>query len=1058
MNSQLADAFKLYADHVRPFVVEKLKAHYGEGRPWFEAYLKSLSDRRQENILQELQKGTLPEEVVDITHLKDVFLSQREIFRDTFKRNIHKVVTWADEIVEVRNAWAHQDDIRPEDSYRTLDSIARILEIIGATDAATAVKALRDGQNRASALHTATFNPLPPWWHIATPHADIRAGQFDESTFAAKLDDVVAGTAGLEYNSPQEFFHKTYLTRELRALLQDVLRRLQGKGGEAVVQLRTPFGGGKTHALIALYHLLAHRAAVNDLPVIQDLLEKSDIPTAKVAVLVGTDLSPQKQTLWGELARQLAGEAGYALVAAADRDRISPGKEPLRELFRQCGPALILMDEILVYQVKAAGVRVGETTLQAQTFAFLQELSEVVGSMPQVALVLTFPESHLEYYDQEGAAEAFARLENIFGRVQAVRVPVQGEEIYEVIRRRLFEQVDETAVQAVIDRYVNLYRATKGLYEDAYRPEYHQRLRRAFPFHPELIRTLYERWGTLQGFQRTRGVLRLLARVVEENYRSPIARPLIGLGDIHFENPDLRAMVVSVLREANWESVITSDIIGKAAQSDRDHSGEYARQRIAETVATAIFMYSHSGGAHDGIPKPLLDLALMAPEGISRELISDALEKLRSKLFYLYEDKGRFFFRAQPNLNAVEANEKANISEMAIRERLRDCVGEVAGRGELRPIIWPTEPRDVPDDRSLKLVLYSPDHPANPEGEQFRQIIQQQATGSPRLYKNTLLHLHIRLEKWAQAEEQARTELALEAIRAHLYDTLAPSQQAELGDRLQKAKAKVPDLVRASYSEFARATDAKGTFYTDSIPAYVQKAANLVAAIVEILEMNDLLPNALDPALMIQAYGLWPEEENFLPLGTLRDYFFRLPGLPMLKDDNILAEAVIRGVQMGLFSLGLKVGESVPQIWDKEKPPTLGDIHWTENYLLARPGVLQRPQPEHDKENLTSNPRQTNIPYAPSGATERPTCQDDSTTSYAKAIRRLRIHLEPVEISQVPALVDLVAALKEAGGAVTLRAELVAESTTGLDKSKLELVVKELLSQHGFRCDWQEER
>ncbi|URR35773.1 DUF499 domain-containing protein [Thermosynechococcus sp. HN-54] len=1052
MNSQLADAFKLYANHVCPFVVDKLKAHYGEGRAWFEAYLQSLSERRRENVLQELEKGTLPEEVVDITHLKDVFLGQREVFRDTFKRHA-RVVAWVDEIVEVRNLWAHQDDIRPEDSYRTLDSIARILEIIGATEAAITVKALRDGQTRPAAPSTPTFNHLPSWWHIATPHADIRAGQFDESTFAAKLDDVVAGTAGFEYNNPQEFFRKTYLTRELRALLQDVLRRLQGKGGEAVVQLRTPFGGGKTHALIALYHLLAHRAAVNDLPVIQDLLEKNEIPTAKVAVLVGTDLSPQKHTLWGELARQLGGEDGYALVAAADRERISPSKEPLRELFRQWGPALILMDEILVYQVKAAGVRVGETTLQAQTFAFLQELSEVVGSTSDTTLVLTFPESHLEYYDQEGAAEAFARLENIFGRVQAVRVPVQGEEIYEVIRRRLFEQVDERGVEAVINRYVNLYRATKGLYEDAYRPEYHQQLRRAFPFHPELIRTLYERWGTLQGFQRTRGVLRLLARVVEENYRSPIARPLIGLGDIHFENPDLRAMVVSVLREANWEAVITSDIIGKAAQSDRDHSGEQARQRIAQTVATAIFMYSHSGGAHEGMPKPLLDLALMAPEAISRELISDALEKLRAKLFYLYEENGRFLFRAQPNLNAVLTNEMASVSEMAIREKLREYVAEVAGRGELRPIVWPYEPRDVTDDRSLKLVLYSPD--PDYSGEQFRQLIQQQATGSPRLYKNTLLHLHPRRETWARVEQEARRELALEAIRANLQSTLAPSQQTELRDRLQQVKSALPNLVRASYSEFARATDAKGTFLTEPIQAYVQTSSTLVQAVVKILERDDLLPNALDPALMVQAYGLWPEEENFLPLGTLRDYFFRLPGLPMLKDQKIIAEAVIQGVRMGLFTLGLKDGERVSQIWDKDQPPSLGDIQWIDNCVLARPGVLQRPEAQEDR--AKPNQGGTGQIYEPTDPTEQQTWQDAPTTGYATAIRRLRIHLEPVEMPQVPALVDLLQALKDAGGTVTLRAELVTESTTGLDKSKLALVVKELLAQHGFGYDWHEE-
>jgi hypothetical protein len=241
-------------------------------------------------------------------------------------------------------------------------------------------------------------------------------------------------------------------------------------------------------------------------------------------------------------------------------------------------------------------VPVGGTTLQAQTFAFFQELSEVVAATPGAALVFTFPESHLEYFDQEGAALAFERLERIFDRVKAVRVPVQGEEVYEVIRRRLFERVDEREAAKVVARYAELYRATRGLHEEAYRAEYGALMRRAFPFHPELVRTLYERWGTLQGFQRTRGVLRLLARIVELSFRSPLARPLIGLGEVALEDPDLRATIAGILREANWEAVVASDIVGKAAALDREQGGDYARLRLAQTVATAIFMYSHSGG------------------------------------------------------------------------------------------------------------------------------------------------------------------------------------------------------------------------------------------------------------------------------------------------------------------------------------------------------------------------------------------------------------------------------------------------------------------------------
>jgi hypothetical protein len=1054
MGSRLEEGLRVYAQRMGGFLVERLKERYGER--WVEAYAQALNEKRRENFLEDLRRGKAPEEVVDLVHFKDLLLGQKEVFGSLLGRSFQRAVTWADEVAEARNRWAHQDELSEEDIYRALDNMARLLEAVGDGEGATLLKALRDGRAPASPQpEAAPSGLLPPWWRLATPHADIRSGQFDESTFAAKLDDVVRGTASPEYRYADEFFRKTYLTRELKGLLQDVLKRLAGLGGEAVVELRTPFGGGKTHALIALYHLVKDAATSGALPEVQALLKEGglpDIPRARVAVLVGTELSPQGReveggvrlhTLWGELAYRLGGLEGYALVREHDEARTAPGKENLARLLSRYAPLLILMDEVLVYQVKAAGVPVGETTLQAQTFAFLQELSEVVAATPKAALVLTFPESHLEYFDQEGAALAFERLERIFDRVKAVRVPVQGEEVYEVIRRRLFERVDEREAEKVVARYAELYRATRGLHEEAYRAEYQALMRRAFPFHPELVRTLYERWGTLQGFQRTRGVLRLLARIVEQSHRSTLARPLIGLGDVALEDPDLRATIAGILREANWEAVIASDIVNKAAGLDREQGGDYARLRLAQTVATAIFMYSHSGGARDGIRRPLLDLALIYPEGISQELISDALDRLKARLFYLYENGG-FLFKAQPNLNAVLANEVAAIPEEAVREVLRETLAQVVGRGLFKPVIWPEEHRDVPDDRALKLVLH--ERPDDEEGRRLRLAIQQNAAGSPRVHRNTLVHLHPRLEGLGRAKEQARLLLALRGLKKNLWTSLGQDQRADLEERLKRVEGDLPRLLQAAYADLYKARNSQGEFRYLNIQPYVQTASTLQEAVEEVLRREDLLLSRLDLPTVVNHYRLWPEEESHLPLSALRDYFLRLPELPLLESEEVLRQAVFLAVRQGFYQLARRSGEAFSPVWCAKRPPREDEVHLNENFLLARPGTWPCGEEVVDKGEAgkgedTETDKDT-VPPPPPPKPQGPT--------------QVRYHLPNLPLDKIPVLVDLVKGLKEARGReVGLEVVLTALNPQGLDPTVLELVVRELLHQHGL--DYQEE-
>jgi hypothetical protein len=798
---------------MRTYMLRKLKGHYGSGKEWLEAYLGSFrSDSRRQNVVETLRNQTAPEDVFDIVHVKDLLLANQEVFRDDFKRSLQKAATWADEIVEVRHKHAHQQDIPADDVTRALDSIARILIGIGADDEAKRVKDLCD-----NVLESPTSTHLAPWWRHAEPHDDIKKGGFDESTFAAKLDDVVAGKAPPEYQRADEFFRKTYPTRELRGLLVDTLKRLAGTGGEAVVQIRTPFGGGKTHTLIALYHLVKSAADIEDLPDVQAILREAGlehVPRARVAVYVGADVevqpySPEEgvtiRTLWGEIAYQLGGRSGYEVVRADDEAMTSPGKRTLRALLEKYPRVLILLDEIMLYGLRAGAVKVHDSTLRAQTFAFLQTLTELVSSTPGTALVTTFPESHLEYYDPEQADTVFALLGNIFGRVEATRVPVQGEEIFEVVRRRLFHAIDENYAKNVVAAYQGLYEGYRDdLPGDVRGQDYGKRMLRAYPFHPELIDVLYERWGTMQTFQKTRGVLRLLARVIEYGFMSPAARPLIGLGDVGLEDPQLRATISQILRGSNWDPVIASDIVpndGKAYLLDKERGGEYAKHRLCQTTTTAIFMYSHSGGGERGVTEPRLRLALSQPEGISPTLLSDALSRMKGRLYYLYGNGG-WVFKVQANLNAVLSERMGQVKGRAIEERLKDAVSARAGSGLFRTIIWPEDNREIPDNPQLKLVVLSPEHAADNQDalERARFVFQNQHASGPRVQKNTVVYLAGKLEDFARARGLTRELLALEEISGDRGLELSPDQKLDLSDRLSKARDGLPETAKACYA------------------------------------------------------------------------------------------------------------------------------------------------------------------------------------------------------------------------------------------------------------------
>lgn len=1066
-----------YAAAVRAYVVAQLTAQHGAGAAWGKAFMDSLSPARRENVERDVKAGKIkaPQDAIDIIHFADVLLKQKDAFDKDFGRQRSKAVTWAQEIADVRHEYSHQKPVSDDDAYRALDNMARLLLLMNEDKKAAEVKTLRDGLltgGKAEKVTVSSDPALQPWWKAAQPHEDIRKGHFDENTFAAKLDDVVRddGSAPPEYRRADLFFKKTYLTKELTAVLADTLKRLAGSGGESVVQLRTPFGGGKTHALIALYHLVRHHADIEDADraAILKAASLQEVPRARVAVLVGTQLDPNGRdvdgltlhTLWGEMAYQLGGQKGYALVQAADESGIPPSKDKLIDLFnlvrgQKCS-SLILLDELLVYQVKAAGKVIGKTNLQAETFAFLQTLTEAVAAVEGVSLVTTFPESHIEYYDHAEAPEVFSRLEKIFGRVQAVRVPVQGEEIYEVIRRRLFDSIDSKAAEKVAGEYSRLFDEHKDdLPNEARTAEYRKKMVRAFPFHPELIDLLYEQWGSMQSFQKTRGVLRLLARVIEHGYLANAARPLISLGDVGLEEGEMQATVTQTLGDAAWGGALASDISapnGRSYQLDKEQAGNYAKFRLAQTVASAVFMASHSGSDRKGITKPALNLALLHPEGITPMLITDALDRLKNRLYYMHAN-GNYVFKAQANLNSVLADRTAQVKRERALDFVRDTVQNVTGSSLFKPYVWPENQKDVPDGTGFKLVLLGPDAALDDQDNRDRKLsaIQQNVGGGPRIQKNTLVYLIGKGADFTRAVEAARTLLALQDIEKDRSLTLSAEQKADLKDRLSKQTDMVPNLTKAAYTAlFVPAVNDKGeSIWRDiDITAHAKTRPKLEGAVTDVLRQEDLLISAIDPALLLQGpWQLWPADEPYVELHKLREYFTRLPHLPFVESEAALKGAIVRGIQQGLFELGQFVGE-YPNIWDRKRPASEGDFFFNENYKLGRPGTLPRkPAPEPDPV----------IDPPPPIIGPGPGPQPPIAPPKPRGVTYVRLNMPDVALTQIPTLIDLFNALKDAKGQVQMEVRLTASNPQGLDQAMLDLSVKELIDQHGLNVDWHQE-
>lgn len=682
---------------------------------------------------------------------------------------------------------------------------------------------------------------LPPWYKVALPHSDIREGRLDESVFAANIWAVRQNNAPTTYLDPEQFFAKTYLTGGLTKILRKAGNALCGttEAGDRIISLQTAFGGGKTHTQVALWHLARHPDVLRTSPACAEvravLGDKIPIQPCNVAVFTNqtcdatqgrrTPEGVQTRTLWGELALQLGGVNLYKLIEANDQSRAVP-QGLFAEILRKAAPCLILLDELADYCVGGMAVSVGQGTLADQTVSFVQQLTEAASQVPGTIIVATLPASHLEVASSDKGQEILSRLEKRFGRMSADLKPVADEEINEVVRRRLFENLGDATVHAqVADAFMKLYQSHKNeVPPEAAKAAYRERILAAYPFHPSLIDTLYLRWGSHNDFQRTRGVLRLLASIVgdlwKERETTRQTQPLIQPCHVRWTIDALLAALTR-LWGATYDTVVPADVIGAKANAfavDEDRGREYADERVAQGVASAVLLGSFGGqGERAGFSSKEIRFSAGRPD-LNWGYTDGALLALEEKAFYLHNAAAgsqgkRYWFGTKPTLTKLLVQYRASFAGQEFDNEIIETLQTLTRTLKADPATWKVlvNPQaDLPEQKGLTLLLMPPDCVWSDEGQLWNaakdriEELSQKCGTKDRLYRNTLLFLLANARGLSRLRKELREVAALEGVKRDYTSQLDPEQLDELKQKLTRQKETVTEVLGGAYPHIAR--------------------------------------------------------------------------------------------------------------------------------------------------------------------------------------------------------------------------------------------------------------
>jgi hypothetical protein len=867
---------------------------------------------------------------------------------------------------------------------------------------------------------------MKPWWQVAVPHRDVREGII--SDFAADLRSIIRGEASVEYIDPETFFRRTHLTKGLENIVSDVLVTLSREGEKGkVIQIQTPFGGGKTHALVYLYHLFKNGERFKHIPDIEKILDKiglKNVPKVKVAVFVGTAQDPLRgKTPWGEIAEQLG---AYELVKEHDEKRVSPGREIIEKILNNNKPVLLLIDELTEYIVKAK-------EFEDQVFAFSQELTEAVSkSLTNCILVCTLPSS--APYGERGE-KVLKQLQRIFGRMQVIYTPVEGEEIYEIIRKRLFEDLgDPKEREIVASEYFDLYQRLGEEVPLEFRDiQYKERIKKAYPFHPETIDVLFERWGTIPTFQRTRGVLRLLAEIVHDNFIRQDPSPLIQPANINLSNSRIRRMLIEHVGEV-FESVLGSDIVGDNARTvkiDRQMGSEYAKFKVATGLATSIFFYSFPATERRGISIQRLRVAFLRKE-IPPAIVGDALKKLEDidGPLYLHYEKGLYYFSSQVGLNRIILDKEEAIKEEEIKQEIKRRIEKIAGK-DFEVYVWPASNADIPDNKKLKLVILPLELMINsPNTDNFIQDILTNYSTGYRTYKNTLMFL-VADPNEDGLKESVRRYLALKTITSdkEVWKTLTEADKNRANKWFKDKDSEVWFKVISTYRYLIKGSKDGPKKFDLGIPIVGEKPS-FTMRVKHYLKDQEILLDKLSPKVLLEK--TFSEKDERKSLVEIWEAFLKYYELPLLESESVLKSAVAKGVQDGVF--GLLIGDKV---WYEESvsPPEISD-----DAIVVRKEIAAKMREEVKGEKI----EREITPTKPKEVKAPPQVGKES-------LQRITIEAEIPWDKLSDLIRGVFMPLNREGAKISLKMKIEATSEKGISKDTLDLKVRETLRQIGAK-------
>jgi predicted AAA+ superfamily ATPase len=919
---RIGQTLELVGQGLRPFAERELRTEYG-GR-WAQVV---------ENAQQEGKFPPASDPFADVHFLLKLMVDQwRTVFRKVLgnaERN------YVGEMWDVRNRWAHQDAFSTDDTYRALDTAQRLLEAISAAEAIEIDHMKQDVMRRRfeeqakTATKRAVATPTEgqpaggykPWREVITPHPDVASGRYQQAEFAADLGQVVRGEGSDEYRDPVEFFRRTYITDGLGDLLRLAIQRLGGIGGDPTVALQTNFGGGKTHSLLALFHLFSG-ASVADLPGVEAILKEAgtdELPKVRRAVLVGTAIAPgsvhdkpdgtKVRTLWGELAWQLGGSEGYELVGDDDLRATNPGDQ-LQDLFRRFGPCMILVDEWVAY-ARQLSRRTDAELLPAGTFdthfTFAQALTEAVKAVPGTLLVVSMPASDIEKGGEAGEI-ALERLENLIGRQDSPWRPASAEESFEIVRRRLFQGVsDHTARDAVVKAFGELYRSQAGEFPSECREaDYERRLAAAYPIHAELFARLYDDWSALENFQRTRGVLRLMAAVIHSLWERDDRNLMVLPGTVPIDDPAVQDELRRYL-DASWAPVIERDVDGPHSlplKLDRDNP---ALQRYSATrrVGRTLFLGSAATGkaAHRGIEDQRIRLGCVQP-GEGPAVFGDALRRLASQATFLYSEGNRYWYSTQPTVTKLAQDRASQQRGHGVFEEIVTRLRGERERGEF-PLVHlaPESPGDVPDEMNARLIVLGPEashagKASDTEGLRTASgILEQRGTG-PRTYRNTLVFAAPDKARLEELDEAVRQFLAWRSIVDDEKElNLDEQQRRQARDRRDQANETVQTRLRETYVWLlVPSQEPQGELSWQEVRIPVAPEPLALRATRKLREQELLLTEMAGARLRLEVDRIPLWEGNHVGVRRLRELFAQYLYLPRLRDESTLLEAVQDGI------------------------------------------------------------------------------------------------------------------------------------------------------------------